>query len=168
MTSLSDDDHEIHWIGPPKYQATSFPLVTSPINYINLNTCWHGQYLFRHHPRRAQPIGRIVFKLFDDIVPKAAWNFRELLTGEHGSGYKGNSFHGIYTGQALFGAYFGRNQGTRTKTIYVRSFLAENFTLDHGKLRNFVYGFFWEEYQGLPVFHRYGTCSPIRREKCRL
>ncbi|KAF5349990.1 hypothetical protein D9756_009165 [Leucocoprinus leucothites] len=80
-----------------------------------------------------QPTGRIVFKLFDDIVPEAARNFRELSSGEHGFGYKGNRFHGIYTGQALFGGYFGRNQGAGTKTIYGGSFPAENFTLGHGK-----------------------------------
>lgn len=43
----------------------------------------------------AKPAGRIVFKLFDDVVPKTAQNFRELATGQHGFGYAGSPFHRI-------------------------------------------------------------------------
>lgn len=31
--------------------------------------------------------GRVVFKLFDDVTPKTARNFRELATGQNGMGY---------------------------------------------------------------------------------
>ena len=36
-----------------------------------------------------------VFKLYDDVVPKTAKNFRELATGNHGFGYSGCVFHRI-------------------------------------------------------------------------
>lgn len=39
--------------------------------------------------------GDLVFKLYDDVVPKTARNFRELATGQHGFGYKGSVFHRI-------------------------------------------------------------------------
>jgi hypothetical protein len=39
--------------------------------------------------------GKIVFRLFDDVVPLTAQNFRELATGQHGFGYAGSSFHRI-------------------------------------------------------------------------
>jgi peptidylprolyl isomerase len=42
-----------------------------------------------------KPSGRIIFKLYDDNVPKTAKNFRELATGQHGFGYAGSSFHRI-------------------------------------------------------------------------
>jgi peptidylprolyl isomerase len=40
-------------------------------------------------------VGRIVFKLYDDITPITARNFRELASGQHGYGYAGSSIHRI-------------------------------------------------------------------------
>ena len=43
----------------------------------------------------SKPAGRIVFRLFDDVVPRTAQNFRELATGQHGFGYTSSCFHRI-------------------------------------------------------------------------
>ena len=43
----------------------------------------------------SKPMGRIVFKLYDDVVPLTARNFRELATGQHGFGYANSTFHRI-------------------------------------------------------------------------
>jgi cyclophilin family peptidyl-prolyl cis-trans isomerase len=51
--------------------------------------------------RAGEPLGRITFELFKDVVPKTAENFRQFCTGEtknpsgQPQGYKGSKFHRI-------------------------------------------------------------------------
>lgn len=55
-----------------------------------------------------EPLGRITFELFKDVVPKTAENFRQFCTGEskdsggRPQGYKGSKFHRIVSFSLLF------------------------------------------------------------------
>ncbi|KAI0881192.1 putative U-snRNP-associated cyclophilin [Annulohypoxylon maeteangense] len=86
-----------------------------------------------------EPLGRITFELFKDVVPRTAENFRQFCTGEYkdrsqSQGYKGSKFHRIIQGFMIQGGDFINGDGTGSVCIYgTQQFPDENFSLKHNQ-----------------------------------
>ncbi|TVY14967.1 Peptidyl-prolyl cis-trans isomerase H [Lachnellula arida] len=85
-----------------------------------------------------EPLGRVIFELFADTVPKTAENFRQFCTGEtknalgRPQGYKGSKFHRIIKDFMCQGGDFLNGDGTGSATIYgLKTFDDENFIRKH-------------------------------------
>ena len=79
----------------------------------------------------ANKTGKIVFELFDNVVPKTAENFRQLCKHSQGYGFKNSHFHRIINDFMAQGGDFTNHNGTGGKSIYGAKFEDENFKIKH-------------------------------------
>ena len=76
------------------------------------------------------PVGRLVFQLRADAVPRTAENFRVLASGALGWGYKGSPLHACEKGRRIFGGDFC-GAGASGFSIYGDTFADEGFSVKH-------------------------------------
>lgn len=74
-----------------------------------------------------QYIGRVVFELFDDIVPYTVRNFLYMIKYK----YSGCLFHRIIKNFIIQGGDYLNGNGTGSNSIYGRKFNDENFDVKH-------------------------------------
>lgn len=85
-----------------------------------------------------EKLGRVIFGLYGNQVPKTVDNFKCLCSGEKGLGksekplhFKGSKFHRIIPGFMIQGGDFTNGDGTGGESIYGEKFADENFKLKH-------------------------------------
>jgi len=82
------------------------------------------------------PLGRVIFELFSDAVPKTSENFRALCTGEKGLSplsdrplyYKSSIIHRSIANFMIQGGDFTKRNGTGGESIYGGPFTDEDLT----------------------------------------
>lgn len=76
-------------------------------------------------------VGRIIIKLFSDIVPKTCNNFRTLCNNNKKLSYNKSPFHRIIKDFMIQGGDFTNENGTGGMSIYGDKFEDENFIIPH-------------------------------------
>ncbi len=110
-------------------QTTATSTATATANNKNNNL------LFFDIGVNGKKIGRVTFKLYDDVVPKTAANFRAICTGNNKQKltYKNCPFHRIIPDFMIQGGDITSGDGTGGVSIYGETFKDENFKKKHTK-----------------------------------
>ncbi len=79
-------------------------------------------------------LGRVVFELANDVVPKTVKNFELLCSGKapNGKSYKGSKFHLVNKGLFVMGGDVESGDGSSSHSAYSKRFIKdENFIIPH-------------------------------------
>jgi cyclophilin family peptidyl-prolyl cis-trans isomerase len=100
------------------------------INEINNKEVKKETFVYLTVEINRQEVGKIIIRLFDDIVPKTCNNFRQLCRTKK---YVNSPFHRIIKDFMIQGGDFTSYNGTGGYSIYGNKFEDENFILKHDK-----------------------------------
>lgn len=79
-----------------------------------------------------EPIGRLVFELADDVVPKTVENFTRLCNPDNTLTYKGTKLHHVMHGSIVVGGDAELRTGAGSHSAMgTRYFTDENFIIPH-------------------------------------
>ncbi|ELU00334.1 hypothetical protein CAPTEDRAFT_184272 [Capitella teleta] len=101
----------------------------------------HHDFVFMDISIGDSPVGRLVFELFTELVPKTCENFRALCTGEKGKSeqneyalhFLNSIFHRIVPRGWVQGGDIWLKKGDGGESIYGECFPDENFAVRHNK-----------------------------------
>lgn len=87
------------------------------------------------------PMGRMIFRLFDNVAPRTVLNFKSLCVGDKGIGkttgkrlsYENTIFHRVIPGFMCQGGDFSKRDGTGGESIFGGKFADEPFRVKHTK-----------------------------------
>jgi cyclophilin family peptidyl-prolyl cis-trans isomerase len=82
---------------------------------------------------RGEMIGRVLFEVYMDKLPRTSKNFIELAKRGKGDGYKGCKFHRIIPQFMVQGGDFTRGDGSGGRSIYGDKFEDEAFVFKHDR-----------------------------------
>ena len=104
----------------------------NPINFEDVNSQPYFDISIDN-----ENIGRIIFQLFDEDVPKTCRNFRYLCSygifNKNNPSYQNTNFHRVIKDFMLQGGDITRGDGTGGYSIYGEQFEDENFNLTHNQ-----------------------------------
>ncbi|KAH3900028.1 peptidylprolyl isomerase CPR3 SCDLUD_004345 [Saccharomycodes ludwigii] len=115
------------------FVAKRATLLNSTTRFFSSTSSALGTKVFMVPSVNGKKLEKLVFELYDDVVPKTTENFRALCTGEKGFGYKNVPFHRIIPDFMVQGGDTDLTQGFGGKSIYGAKFADENFIKKHNK-----------------------------------
>ncbi|XP_049859927.1 peptidyl-prolyl cis-trans isomerase A-like isoform X2 [Schistocerca gregaria] len=125
-------EKDILFIGGPESRMTGAPQkpIPEPLVHFQLRP----RCFFDLQIENDIHLGRIIFELYGDYVPKTAANFLGLCKGYNGLTYKGSFFHRIIPHLMCQGGDITEYNGSGGMTIFGEIFSKENYILKHGGL----------------------------------
>lgn len=82
----------------------------------------------------SEVVGRLIFELAEDVVPKTVENFKLLCSGAnvHQKSYQGTKFHQIRKGEFIMGGDVEVGDGSGSHSAYKERYIEdENFIIPH-------------------------------------